>query len=66
MQATEFRVAWNTPSRRCGERRDGRRQAEYFPVILALAASEISARGSTSSSASAMSSSTARSAMRSR
>src|SRR6058998_1445068 len=55
MQATEFRVAWEyTVEKVAVNAVMAGARPEYFPVILALAASQISARGSTSSSASAM------------
>jgi hypothetical protein len=55
MQATEFRVAWEyTVEKVAVNAVMAGARPEYFPVILALAASEISARGSTSSSAAAM------------
>src|ERR1700757_5139494 len=55
MQATEFRVAWQYSVEKVAVNAvmAGARP-EYFPVILALAASQVSARGSTSSSSSAM------------
>src|SRR5436190_22623953 len=55
MQATEFRVAWEyTVEKVAVNAVMAGARPEYFPVILALAASQISARGSTSSSAAAM------------
>src|SRR5258707_7148904 len=55
MQATEFRVAWEyTVEKVAVNAVMAGARPEYFPVILALAASQVSARGSTSSSASAM------------
>src|SRR5262252_7297665 len=55
MQPTEFRGKWEYTVEKCAVNAvmAGARP-EYFPVILALAASEVSARGSTSSSSSAM------------
>ena len=55
MRPTAFREYWEY-TRREGrrQRRHGRRRPEYFPVILAMAASGASARGSTTSSAAAM------------
>ena len=55
MQATEFRGAWEyTVEKVAVNAVMAGARPEYFPVILALAASQVSARGSTSSSASAM------------
>src|SRR5687767_9759176 len=55
MQATEFRVAWEyTVEKVAVNAVMAGARPEYFPVILALAASEVSARGSTSSSMAAM------------
>jgi len=55
MQATEFRVAWEyTVEKVAVNAVMAGARPEYFPVILALAASQVSARGSTSSSSSAM------------
>ena len=55
MQPTEFRVAWEyTVEKVAVNAVMAGARPEYFPVILALAASEVSARGSTSSSAAAM------------
>ena len=55
MQPTEFRVAWEyTVEKVAVNAVMAGARPEYFPVILALAASEVSARSSTSSSASAM------------
>ena len=55
MQATEFRVAWEyTVEKVAVNAVMAGARPEYFPVVLALAASEVSARSSTSSSASAM------------
>src|SRR6186997_2522460 len=55
MQATEFRVAWEyTVEKVAVNAVMAGAKPEYFPVILALAASEVSARGSTSSSSAAM------------
>src|SRR5215831_13947803 len=55
MQPTEFRGKWEyTVERVAVNAVMAGARPEYFPVILALAASEVSARGSTSSSASAM------------
>jgi hypothetical protein len=55
MQATEFRAAWEyTVEKVAVNAVMAGARPEYFPVILALAASQISARGSTSSSAAAM------------
>jgi hypothetical protein len=55
MQPVEFRVEWEyTVEKVAVNAVMAGARPEYFPVILALAASEISARGSTSSSASAM------------
>jgi hypothetical protein len=55
MQPTEFRVAWEyTVEKVAVNAVMAGAKPEYFPVILALAASEISARHSTSSSASVM------------
>jgi hypothetical protein len=55
MQATEFRAAWEyTVEKVAVNAVMAGAKPEYFPVILALAASQVSARGSTSSSASAM------------
>ena len=55
MQPTEFRVAWEyTVEKVAVNAVMAGARPEYFPVILALAASQVSARGSTSSSASAM------------
>jgi hypothetical protein len=55
MQPVEFRVAWEyTVEKVAVNAVMAGAKPEYFPVILALAASEVTARGSTSSSASAM------------
>jgi hypothetical protein len=55
MQPTEFRVAWEyTVEKVAVNAVMAGAKPEYFPVILALAASEVSARHSTSSSASVM------------
>src|SRR5436190_8244520 len=55
MQATEFRVAWEyTVEKVAVNAVMAGARPEYFPVILALAASQISARGSTTSSSAAM------------
>ena len=55
MQATEFRVAWEyTVEKVAVNAVMAGARPDYFPVILALAASQVSARGSTSSSSSAM------------
>src|SRR2546430_15052929 len=55
MQPTEFRVAWEyTVEKVAVNAVMAGARPEYSPLILALAASEVSARGSTSSSASAM------------
>jgi hypothetical protein len=55
MQPVEFRVEWEyTVEKVAVNAVMAGARPEYFPVILALAASEVSARGSTSSSASAM------------
>src|SRR5262245_33763285 len=55
MQATEFRAHWEyTVEKVAVNAVMAGARPEYFPVILALAASEISARGSTSSSSTAM------------
>src|SRR3954471_12417439 len=55
MQPTEFRVAWEyTVEKVAVNAVMAGARPEYFPVILALAASGTSARGSTSSSAAAM------------
>ena len=55
MQATEFRVAWEyTVEKVAVNAVMAGARPQYFPVILALAASEVSARGSTSSSSAAM------------
>src|SRR5205807_9450049 len=55
MQPTEFRGKWEyTVEKVAVNAVMAGARPEYFPVILALAASEVSARGSTSSSASAM------------
>jgi hypothetical protein len=55
MQPTNFRAAWEyTVEKVAINAVMAGAKPEYFPVILALAASEISARGSTSSSSSAM------------
>src|SRR3954464_14123622 len=55
MQATEFRAHWEyTVEKVAANAVMAGANPEYFPVILALAASEVSARGSTSSSSSAM------------
>ena len=57
MQPVEFRVEWEyTVEKVAVNAVMAGARPEYFPVILALAASEISARGSTSSSASTVSS----------
>ena len=48
MQATEFRAAWEyTVEKVAVNAVMAGARPEYFPVILALAASQISARGST-------------------
>src|SRR5215813_5984769 len=55
MAPTEFRVAWEyTVEKVAVNAVMAGARPEYFPVILALAASQVSARGSTSSSAAAM------------
>ena len=55
MQATEFRAAWEyTVEKVAVNAVMAGAKPEYFPVILALAASEVSARGSTTSSSAAM------------
>jgi hypothetical protein len=55
MQPVKFRVAWEyTVEQVAVNAVMAGAEPEYFPVILALAASQVSARGSTSSSASAM------------
>src|SRR5262252_10792806 len=55
MQLVEFRVPWEyTVEKVAVNAVMAGARPEYFPVILALAASEVSARSSTSSSASAM------------
>src|SRR5436190_21891626 len=55
MQPTEFRVAWEyTVEKVAVNAVMAGAKPEYFPVILAIAASEVSARGSTSSSSAAM------------
>src|SRR5215469_18207248 len=55
MQPTEFRVAFEyTVEKVAVNAVMAGARPEYFPVILALAASEVTARSSTSSSASAM------------
>src|SRR5436309_10458702 len=55
MQATEFRVPWEyTVEKVAVNAVMAGARPEYLPVILALAASQVSARGSTSSSAAAM------------
>src|SRR6202035_629623 len=55
MQPVKFRVAWEyTVEQVAVNAVMAGAKPEYFPVILALAASQVSARGSTSSSASAM------------
>ena len=55
MQPVEFRVAWEyTVEKVAVNAVMAGARPEYFPVILALAASQVTARGSTSSSASAM------------
>jgi hypothetical protein len=55
MQPVEFRAAWEyTVEKVAVNAVMAGAKPEYFPVILALAASQVSARGSTSSSASAM------------
>jgi hypothetical protein len=55
MQPVEFRVAWEyTVEKVAVNAVMAGARPEYFPVILAIAASQVSARGSTSSSASAM------------
>src|SRR6266702_1495176 len=55
MQPTEFRVAWEyTVEKVAVNAVMAGASPEYFPVILALAASGASARGSTTSSAAAM------------
>jgi hypothetical protein len=55
MQATEFRAPWEyTVEKVAVNAVLAGARPEYFPVILALAASQVSARGSTSSSSSVM------------
>src|ERR1700726_673494 len=55
MQPVKFRVAWEyTVEQVAVNAVMAGAEPKYFPVILALAASQVSARGSTSSSASAM------------
>src|SRR5437588_3831351 len=55
MQPTEFRGKWEyTVEKVAVNAVMAGARPEYFPVILALAASEVSARGSTSSSSAAM------------
>ena len=55
MQPTEFRGKWEyTVEKIAVNAVMAGARPEYFPVILALAASEVSARGSTSSSSAAM------------
>src|SRR5882757_1287969 len=55
MQPVEFRVAWEyTVEKVAVNAVMAGARPEYFPLILAIAASQVSARGSTSSSASAM------------
>src|SRR6476659_8970391 len=55
MQPTEFRGKWEyTVEKVAVNAVMAGAKPEYFPVILAIAASEVSARGSTSSSSSAM------------
>ncbi|MGH6769092.1 MAG: hypothetical protein ACRECO_08735 [Xanthobacteraceae bacterium] len=55
MRPTEFRVAWEyTVEKVAVNAVMAGARPEYFPVILALAASEVSARGSTTSSSAAM------------
>src|ERR1041384_6169295 len=55
MQPTEFRVAWEyTVEKVAVNAVMAGAKPEYFPVILALAASQVSARGSTTSSSAAM------------
>src|ERR671919_53471 len=55
MQATEFRVAWEyTVEKVAVNAVMAGARPEYFPAILAMAASGVSARGSTTSSAAAM------------
>ena len=55
MQPVEFRVAWEyTVEKVAVNAVMAGAKPEYFPVILALAASQVTARSSTSSSASAM------------
>src|SRR5438477_7801211 len=55
MQPTEFRGVWEyTVEKVAVNAVMAGAKPEYFPVILAIAASEVSARGSTSSSSSAM------------
>src|SRR5207237_9404816 len=55
MQATEFRAVWEyTVEKVAVNAVMAGANPEYFPVILAIAASEVSARGSTSSSSSAI------------
>src|SRR6516225_8723518 len=55
MQPTEFRGKWEyTVEKVAVNAVMAGARPEYFPVVLALAASEVSARGSTSSSSSAM------------
>src|SRR5205807_3943235 len=55
MQPTEFRGKWEyTVEKVAVSAVMAGARPEYFPVILALAASEVSARGSTSSSSAAM------------
>src|SRR5205807_3785904 len=55
MQPTEFRGKWEyTVEKVAVNAVMAGARPEYFPVILALAASEVSARGSTTSSSAAM------------
>ena len=55
MRPTEFRVAWEyTVEKVAVNAVMAGAKPEYFPVILAIAASEVSARGSTTSSSAAM------------
>src|ERR1700704_2271274 len=55
MQPTEFRVAWEyTVEKVAVNAVMAGAKPEYFPVILAIAASGITARGSTTSSSAAM------------
>src|SRR5437870_1045373 len=55
MRATEFRVPWEyTVEKVAVNAVMSGAKPEYFPVILALASSQVTARGSTSSSSAAM------------